>query len=87
MSRRFERSRIFQNLSTTLTFFLAMVLHPDIQAKARAEIDAVVGQDRLPTIADKASLPYIRSLITEVFRWHPAVPLGNLLNNVKWDGW
>ncbi|KAI0917772.1 hypothetical protein AcV7_007098 [Taiwanofungus camphoratus] len=64
------------NLSTTLTFFLAMVLHPDIQAKARAEIDAVVGQDRLPTIADKASLPYVRSLITEVFRWHPAVPLG-----------
>lgn len=65
-----------QNMSTILTFFLAMVLHPDIQAKARAEIDSVVDQDRLPTIADKQDLPYVRSVIAEVFRWQPAGPLG-----------
>jgi len=64
------------NISTVLTFFLAMILHPDIQAKAQAEIDSVVGTDRLPSIADRASLPYVRSLITELYRWIPAVPLG-----------
>jgi cytochrome P450 len=53
-----------------------MMLNPDVQAKARKEIDDVIGQDRLPTIKDKASLPYIRSIMTEVLRWNPAVPMG-----------
>ncbi|KZT07386.1 cytochrome P450 [Laetiporus sulphureus 93-53] len=63
------------NMSTILTFFLAMLHYPDVQAKAQAEIDAVVGTDRLPSITDRASLPYVRSLVTEVYRWNPAVPL------------
>ncbi|KAJ7910247.1 putative monooxygenase [Mycena leptocephala] len=53
------------NTSTVLTFFLAMMLNPDVQAKARKEIDD-----------DKASLPYIRSIMAEVLRWNPAVPMG-----------
>lgn len=53
-----------------------MIQYPEVQRKARAEIDAVVGFDRLPKASDKASLPYIRSLCTEVLRWHPAAPLG-----------
>ncbi|EGO19149.1 putative monooxygenase [Serpula lacrymans var. lacrymans S7.9] len=64
------------NMSTALTFFMAMILHPDIQEKARAEIDSVVGLDRLPSIADRDSLPYVNSVITEVFRWQPAKPMG-----------
>ncbi|OCH86702.1 putative monooxygenase [Obba rivulosa] len=63
------------NMSTSLSFFLAMVLHPDVQKKAQAEIDAVIGRDRLPSIADRESLPYVRSVITEVLRWKPPVPL------------
>ncbi|KAJ7468475.1 putative monooxygenase [Mycena latifolia] len=64
------------NMSTVMTFFLAMVLNPSVQEKARKEIEAVIGSDRLPLIQDRESLPYIRSLMTEVFRWHPSAPLG-----------
>ncbi|KAJ6448206.1 cytochrome P450 [Mycena sanguinolenta] len=59
-----------------LNFILAMILNPAVQAKAQAEIDLVVGRDRLPTIADQASLPYVRSIVVEVFRLNPPIPLG-----------
>lgn len=39
-------------MSTTATFLLAMILHPDIQAKAQAELDRETGGDRLPTLAE-----------------------------------
>ncbi|KAJ7747932.1 putative monooxygenase [Mycena maculata] len=64
------------NTSTLLIFFLAMTLNPAVQAKARQEIEDVIGRDMLPTIKDKGSLPYIRSIMTEILWWHPAVPLG-----------
>ena len=57
-------------------FFLAMVLYPDAQEKAQAEIDAVVGADRLPEFSDRPSLPYINALVKELLRWHPATPIG-----------
>ncbi|KAF7375498.1 putative monooxygenase [Mycena sanguinolenta] len=65
-----------RNTSSILTFFLAMILNPSVQRKAQEEIDRVIGPDRLPVIQDRASLPYVRGLIAEVFRWHPATPLG-----------
>lgn len=34
-----------------------------MQARAQAEIDQVVGRDRLPTAADEKSLPYTRAII------------------------
>ncbi|GJJ14357.1 hypothetical protein Clacol_008621 [Clathrus columnatus] len=64
------------NMSTILNFFHAMILHPEVQRKAQAEIDALTGSQRLPTINDRSSLPYIRALVTELYRWHPAGPLG-----------
>ncbi|KDR73159.1 hypothetical protein GALMADRAFT_722618 [Galerina marginata CBS 339.88] len=64
------------NMSSALTFFMAMILNPRIQAKAQAELDTVVGKDRLPLISDRPNLPYIRSIMAEVFRWSPAIPLG-----------
>ena len=35
---------------------------PDIQAKAWAELDRVVGRDRLPNEHDEKKLPYIRAI-------------------------
>jgi cytochrome P450 len=62
--------------STLMTFALAMVLHPDVQRRAQAEIDSVVGEDRLPTFEDRASLPYVESVLRETLRWHPILPIG-----------
>ncbi|KAJ7285227.1 cytochrome P450 [Mycena rebaudengoi] len=58
------------------TFFLKMALHPEIQAKAQAELDAVVGNRRLPGYADREHLPYIDALCKEIFRYHPVGPMG-----------
>ena len=65
-----------QTFSTLLVFFLAMVLHPEVQAKAQAEIDQVVGKDRLPDFDDKPALPYLEAIMRETLRWYPVVPLG-----------
>ncbi|KDQ57072.1 hypothetical protein JAAARDRAFT_35668 [Jaapia argillacea MUCL 33604] len=63
-------------VSTTYTFYLAMTLHPEILKKAQAEIDAVVGSDRLPSFEDRENLPYVNALVKEVLRWGPVTPLG-----------
>jgi cytochrome P450 len=52
-----------------------MTRYPDIKEKLRAEMDCVVGQDRLPTFADRNNLPYLDAVIAEVFRCSPVVPL------------
>ncbi|KAJ8584349.1 cytochrome P450 [Rhizopogon salebrosus TDB-379] len=62
--------------STLLVFLLAMVLHPDVQAKAQADIDRVVGQDRLPDFDDRPALPYLDAILRETLRWHPVAPMG-----------
>ena len=53
-----------------------MVLHPDAQSRAQAEIDRVVGTGRLPNFGDEMSLPYVSALVEEVMRWHPVAPVG-----------
>ena len=58
------------------SFFLAMTLHPEVQAKAREEIDRVVGTHRLPTFSDRENLPYVEAVVKEAFRWHPIAPMG-----------
>ncbi len=59
-------------------FILAMMLRPDVQARAQRELDTILGPSwtRLPTFADRARLPYIQAIGLEVLRWNPAVPLG-----------
>ncbi|KAH7907192.1 cytochrome P450 [Hygrophoropsis aurantiaca] len=65
-----------ETTSTMLLLFVqAMVLHPHVQVKARAEIDAVLGKQRLPDYDDQPSLPYVEAIIREVARWQPMVPL------------
>ncbi|KAG7094714.1 hypothetical protein E1B28_005534 [Marasmius oreades] len=57
-------------------FVLAMVLDPKIQQRAYEEIITVVGQDRLPDLSDRKSLPYLECILQENFRWHVVFPLG-----------
>ncbi|KAL4069080.1 cytochrome P450 [Scleroderma citrinum] len=67
-------------VATTVTaihaMFLAMTLFPEVQKKAQAEIDAIVGLDRLPALSDRQSLPYMEALLRELHRWHPVCILG-----------
>jgi cytochrome P450 len=53
-----------------------MIAFPEIQRRAQAEIDSVVGRDHLPTFADAPRLPYVRAIIKEIFRWRSPVPFG-----------
>ncbi|KAJ1301791.1 hypothetical protein OPQ81_009020 [Rhizoctonia solani] len=55
-------------------FIMAMAMHPDIQAKAQAEIDNTIGT-RLPKISDWDSLRYVRCIVKEVLRWRLTLPL------------
>ncbi|KAK1454817.1 cytochrome P450 [Colletotrichum melonis] len=63
-------------VSTVASFFLAMMVYPDIQKKAQEEIDRVIGSRRLPTTKDRENLPYIEALVKEIMRWHPIGPMG-----------
>ncbi|EMD37284.1 hypothetical protein CERSUDRAFT_153831 [Gelatoporia subvermispora B] len=63
------------SVSTLSTFFLAMVLYPDIQAKAQDELDTILDGSRLPDLSDRASMPYITSIMKEALRWKPVVSL------------
>lgn len=53
-----------------------MANYPTVQAKAQAEIDSVVGNNRLPEFSDRANLPFVNALILEVWRWQPVGPIG-----------
>ena len=57
---------------------LAMALYPEVQKKAQAEIDAVIGSNRLPDSEDRPSLPYLNAVIKEAMRWHLVAPLGGM---------
>lgn len=62
--------------STLCSGILMLITNPDTLKAAHAELDAVVGQDRLPTFADENSLPYINALCSEILRIRPVAVLG-----------
>lgn len=45
-----------------------MVLHPEVQAKARRELDSIIGNGRMPSWEDRPNLPYIRAVVEETIR-------------------
>ncbi|KAI0291060.1 cytochrome P450 [Multifurca ochricompacta] len=72
-------------VSAMLSFFLAVVLRPDLQKRAQDEIDAVTGRERLPTFEDRTKLPFVDAVCKEVLRWQPVTPLGefNILSQAR----
>ncbi|XP_041464534.1 cytochrome P450 2D6-like [Lytechinus variegatus] len=59
----------FETVSTSiLWYFLLMAQHPDIQANVQAELDKVVGRDRLPSLSDRNKLPHTESTMVECYR-------------------
>ena len=53
-----------------------MARFPEVQKKAQAQLDAVVGPDRLPDFDDRAALPYVDAILREALRWMPMLPFG-----------
>lgn len=62
--------------STIVVCILNLILCPEVQKKAQAELDALLGGDRLPDFEDRESLPYLANLIEETTRIVPLSPLG-----------
>ena len=62
------------------TFLGSMVLYPDVQRRAQIELDALLGQDRLPTFDDRPLLPFIDAIVLEVLRWNVITPLGMIFH-------
>ena len=63
-----------------------MLAYPETQARAQAELDAIVGRGRMPSFADYPHLPYIRAMVKEVLRWRPVAPLGVPHRSIE-DDW
>lgn len=65
-----------RTLSTSLEWAVCNLLnHPDVEKKAREELDAQIGQYHMVDEADISKLPYLQSVILESLRLHPVVPL------------
>ncbi|KIJ06351.1 hypothetical protein PAXINDRAFT_92124, partial [Paxillus involutus ATCC 200175] len=61
--------------ATVMIFTLAMVKNPHVWKRAQAEIDAVLGMDRLPDFEDRPFLPYVEAVLRETQRWQPVLCL------------
>ncbi|KAK6985030.1 cytochrome P450 [Favolaschia claudopus] len=57
------------------TFVLAILLNPDVQQKAQAELDTVLGPGLLPDFSDRDTLPYVTAIVKETLRWRPVTPM------------
>ena len=53
-----------------------MLMNPAAQDQAQAEIDRVIGTDRLPIFDDEPNLPYVSALSKELLRWEQGAPFG-----------
>uniref|UniRef100_G1PNL4 Cytochrome P450 family 1 subfamily B member 1 n=1 Tax=Myotis lucifugus TaxID=59463 RepID=G1PNL4_MYOLU len=63
-------------LSTALQWLLILFTrYPDVQARVQAELDQVVGRDRLPCLDDQPKLPYIMAFLYEAMRFSSFVPI------------
>ena len=55
-----------------------MALHPEVQRLGQTEIDKVIGNNRVPSISDRPSLPFVEAIMREVLRWNPVTNLSAL---------
>jgi cytochrome P450 len=48
---------------------------PEVLAKAQAEVDSILGDDRTPTLDDLKKMQYVRLILSESLRMYPEPPL------------
>ncbi|KAM8803860.1 cytochrome P450 2U1 [Rhynchonycteris naso] len=61
--------------NSLLWCLLYMTLYPETQEKVHEEIEKVIGADRVPSLTDKAQMPFTEATIMEVQRLTMVVPL------------
>ncbi|XP_051803054.1 cytochrome P450 2J4-like isoform X1 [Acanthochromis polyacanthus] len=65
-----------ETTTTTLHWgLLYMMYYPDIQKRVQAEIDAVIGSSRQPSMTDRENMPYTDAVIHEIQRMGNIIPL------------
>ncbi|XP_060084169.1 cytochrome P450 1A1-like [Ylistrum balloti] len=65
----------FDTVAATLTWgFMYLAENPKVQAKARDELDNVLGS-RTVTVHDRAKLPYVEAVMLEVLRTAATLPM------------
>ncbi|KAK2835769.1 hypothetical protein Q5P01_016253 [Channa striata] len=74
-----------ETTTTTLHWgLLYMIYYPQIQERVQAEIDAVVGSSRQPSVTDRENMPYTDAVIHEIQRMGNIIPL-NLIRTANKD--
>lgn len=63
--------------------------HPDYQRKIQAELDTVVGMDRMPTLSDRNSMPMTEAVAMESQRYlTTGIVMAHLSNeDVNFEGY
>ncbi|KAI9655506.1 MAG: hypothetical protein M1821_005299 [Bathelium mastoideum] len=62
--------------AAVMSWFLAMVLHPEEYRKVQEEVDRSVGESRLPEFEDMEALKTVRAVVKETLRWRPVTAGG-----------
>ncbi|KAG8896703.1 hypothetical protein FRC00_005443 [Tulasnella sp. 408] len=62
--------------TTLKNFLLAMSLYPDVQARARQEVEQFFTEGRSPDFECQDQMPYIRAVVLESLRWNPPLSFG-----------
>lgn len=69
-------SGVHKTAALIARFVAEIAEHPEVQVRAHAELDQVVGRDRIPGAEHKSELPYIGAIVKEIERLHNPLPLG-----------
>jgi len=65
-----------ESVSSSLSTFLLLISrYPEIQRQAQEQIDFVLGDSALPTLADRSRLPLVDAILKECLRMIPPAPL------------
>lgn len=73
-----------ETIKSSLLWMIVFILrNPDVKRQVQEELDAVIGPDRLPSIADLPNLSYTESTILETLRMSSIVPLATTHSPTK----